>query len=145
SESKAEAAAEPIASAPEPVRDVVTPSQSPPPAAAPTEPEAAPVRDHNADAPLQAQPLREASEQVEKPLITQVSAAAEPADATSGITFERMLALFAAALVFAALIVRRIFKAFAIRRLRRRRSVLRGQWEAASATAIADMPSTARQ
>jgi len=145
SQPKAEVPAEPIVRAPEPVRDIVTPLQSPPPTVAPIEPESAPARDQNVDAPSEAQPPQEESEQVEKPLITPVPAAADPADATSGITFEWMLALFAAALGFAAIIARKIFKALVVRRLRRRRSVLRTQWEAESATAIADMASTARQ
>ena len=56
-----------------------------------------------------------------------------------------MLALVAAALVLAAVIVRKVFKLFTVRRLRRRRSLLRSDWEAAGetpapvASAFADM------
>jgi hypothetical protein len=125
--------------------------QSLPISPAPIEPESAPASDRAADEQLEMRPQREEGEQVDKPLIGPVPTAADlAAGATSNIKFEHMLALVAAALALAAGMVRQVFKLFAVRRLRRRRSALRSQWEAASATrapvssAFANMVSVVR-
>jgi hypothetical protein len=135
SELKAEPPAEPIARTAEPVPDVPMQLQSLPTSAAPIEPESAPASDRGADEQLETRPQREEGEQVDKPLIRPVPTATDlAAGATSNIRLEHMLALVAAALALAAVIVRKVFKLFVVRRLRRRRSALRSQWEAASAT-----------
>ena len=131
SERKAERPAEPIARASEPVPDVPMQLQSLPTAAAPIEPAPSPAAARGADEQLETRPQRDEGEQVATPLTTAVPAAADPAaGATSDIKPEHLLALLAAALALAGMIVRKVVKFFVVRRLRRRRSTLRSQWEA---------------
>jgi outer membrane biosynthesis protein TonB len=155
-EPKAEPPAEPLVRTATPVPYVPMPSQSipapaaaiepePAPAAA-IEPEPAPSVDRDADRQPAAPPQRQAAQQHDRPSMQAVASADDPdAVATSDLRLEHMLALIAAALALAALIVRKVFKLFTVRRLRRRRSLLRSHWEAASptpapvASAFADM------
>jgi len=132
SELKAETPVEPIARTAEPVPDVPMQSQSLPTSAAPIKPESAPSSDRGADEQLEMRRQREEGEQVDQPLIRPVPTAAD--QAAGAIRFEHMLALIAAALALAAVVVRQVFKLFAVRRFRRRRSAHRSQWEVASAT-----------
>ena len=143
SEPKAEPPAEPVVRTATPVPYVPLSLQSlPAPAAAiepePTpaaaiEPEPAPSIDQQPATP----PQREAGEQNDQPSMEAVASADDPgAAATSGLRLGPMLALVAAALALAAVIVRKVFKLFTVRRLRRRRSVLRSDWEAAGATPV---------
>src|SRR5262249_9039263 len=144
SELKAEPPAELIARTAEPVPDVPMQLQSLPTSAAPIEPQSAPTSDRGADEQLKMRPQREQGEQVDKPLITPVPTAADPAaGAASNIRFEHIPALVAAALALAAVIIRKVFKLFLVRRLRRRRSALRSQWEAVSATRAPVSPASA--
>jgi hypothetical protein len=124
SELKAEPHTEPIARTAGPVLDVFMQLPSLPTSAAPIEPKPAQSSDRGAREQLEMTPPREQGEQVDKPLITP-AAADRAAGATSDITFEHMLALVAAALALAAAVVRQVFKLFAARRLRRRRSAMR--------------------
>jgi hypothetical protein len=146
SELKAEPPAEPIAGTAEPPPNVPVQLQGLPTSVAPNESEPASTSDRGADEQLEMRSQREDGEQVDKPLISPVPAADDLAvGATSNIRFEHMLALVAAVLALAAGMVRQVFKLFVVRRLRRRRSALRREWEAASATrapvssAFADM------
>jgi hypothetical protein len=111
----------------------------PAPAAA-IEPE--PSIDRDAGQQPAAPPQHEAGEQNERTSMEAVASADDPgAAATSDLRLEHMLALVAAALLLAAVIVRKVYKLFAVRRLRRRRrSLLRSHGEAASA-APAPLPS----
>jgi hypothetical protein len=116
-----------------------------PTSVAPIESEPASANDRGANEQLEMRSQREDGEQVDKPLISPLPAAADLAVGASNIRFEHMLALVAAVLALAAGMVRQVFKLFVVRRLRRRRSALRREWEAASATrapvssAFADM------
>jgi hypothetical protein len=147
SEPKAEPPAEPVVRTATPVPYVPLPLQSlpapaaaiepePAPAAA-IEPEPAPSIDRDADQQPATPPRREAGEQNDRPSMAAVASADDPGGAvTSGLRLEHMLALIAAALALAAVIVRKVFKLFTVRRLRRRRSLLRSDWEAASETPV---------
>jgi hypothetical protein len=127
--------AEPIAGAAEPVPDVPMQLQSLWAAAAPIASEPALSSNRGAGQQSEMQPQREQGEQVDEPSARPVPTAADQAaDATSNVRFEHMLALAAAALALAAVIARKVFKLFAVRWLRRRRSALRSQWDAVSAT-----------
>jgi hypothetical protein len=151
SEPTAEPAAEPVVRAPEPVArtaepvpDIPMQLQSLPKAAAPTEPEPAAASDRVADEPLEMRPQREEGEQIDKPSTRPDSIPGDSASAVAfDMTFEHMLALLAAALALAAVIVRKIFKQLAVRRLRRRRSALRSQWEAATHAPVPDASANA--
>jgi len=138
SEMKAEPSAEPVP-------EVPVQLQSPPTSAAPIEPAPAAASARGADEPLETRPQRDEGEQVATPSTTPVPAAVDPAaDARFDIKPEHLLALIAAALALAGVIVRKLVNLLVVRRLRRRRSALRSQWEATRATAIADMASAAR-
>jgi hypothetical protein len=153
-EPKAEPPAQPLVRTATPVPFVPMPSQSlpapaaaiepePAPAAA-VEPEPAPSIDQDADRQPAAPPQHEAGEQNERTSMEAAASADDPGAAvTSDLRLEHMLALVAAALLLAAVIVRKVYKLFAVRRLRRRRrSLLRPHGEAASApvpSAFADM------
>jgi hypothetical protein len=62
------------------------------------------------------------------------------AGATSAISFEHMLVLVAVALALSAGMVRQVFKLLVVQRLRRRRSALRSQWEAATTARAPALP-----
>jgi hypothetical protein len=135
SEPQAEPPAEPIGRAAEPVPDVPQQLQSAPTSAAPIESEPAPARDQPTGQPSEMRPQAEAGEQVDKRSMMPAPTADDPAaTATSDIRFEHMLVLLAVALLLTAGMVRQVFKLLVVQRLRRRRSALRSQWEAASAT-----------
>jgi hypothetical protein len=141
SEPQAEPPAEPIARVAEPVPDVPTQLQSPPTSVAPTESEPALARDQGAAEQSQMQPQAEAAEQVDKPSMMPTPTAGDPAAAaTSDIRFEHMLVLLAVALLLTAGMVRQVVKLLVVRRLRRRRSALRSQWDAASAARAPMLP-----
>ena len=151
-EPKAEPPAQPLVRTATPVPFVPMPSQSLPAPAAAIEPEPAPAAaiesepapsiDRDADRQPAAPPQHEAGEQNGRPSMEAAASADDPgAAATSDLRLEHMLALIAAALLLAALTVRKVFKLFAVRRLRRRRrSLLRSQWQEAGA-APAPLPS----
>ena len=155
-EPKAEPPAEPLVRTATPLPYVPMPLQGLPAPAAQIEPEPAPAAaiepepepsiDRDAGQQPAAPPQHEAGEQNGRPSMQAAASADDPgAAATSDLRLEHMLALVAAALVLAAVIVRKVFKLFTVRRLRRRRSLLRSDWEAAGetpapvASAFADM------
>jgi hypothetical protein len=104
--------------------------------------------DSDADEPSETRPRED------MPLIWPVLTAADlDAAEASTVKADHMLALAAAALALAIMIVRKIFKLFTVRRLRRRRSALRAQWDGAArasgvrapvAPAFAATPAAAR-
>ena len=106
------------------------------------EPEPEPSIDRDAGQQPAAPPQHEAGEQNGRPSMEAAASADDPgAAAASDLELEHMLALVAAALVLAAVIVRKVFKLFTVRRLRRRRSLLRSDWEAAGETRQWRLPS----
>ena len=91
--------------------------------------------DSDADEPSETRPRED------MPLIWPVLTAADLGAAeVSTVKADHMLALAAAALALAAMIVRKIFKLFTVRRLRRRRSALRAQWDGAASASGARAP-----
>jgi hypothetical protein len=140
SEPKAEPPTEPIARRAEPVPDVPMQLQSPPTSAAPVESEPAPARDQATGEQSEMRPQAEAGEQVDKPSIMPIPTADDPAAGASDTKFEHMLILVALALALSAGMVRQVFKLLVVQRLRRRRSALRSQWEAASAMHAPALP-----
>jgi hypothetical protein len=93
------------------------------------------TRDSDADEPSETRPRED------MPLIWPVLTAADlDAAEVSTVKADHMLALAAAALALAAMIVRKIFKPFTVRRLRRRRSALRAQWDSAASASGARAP-----
>jgi hypothetical protein len=93
------------------------------------------TRDSDADEPSETRPRED------MPLIWPVLTAADlDAVEASTVKADHMLALAAAALALAVMIVRKIFKLFTVRRLRRRRSALRAQWDGAASASGARAP-----
>jgi hypothetical protein len=91
--------------------------------------------DSDADEPSETRPRED------MPLIWPVLTAADlGATEASTVKADHMLALAAAALALAAILVRKIFKLFTVRRLRRRRSALRAQWDGAASASGARAP-----
>jgi hypothetical protein len=139
-EPKAEPPAEPVVRTatplpyvPMPVQGLAAPAAQlepePAPAAA-IESEPAPSIGRDADQQPAAPPQRAAVQQHDRPSMEPVASAEDPgAGAPFDIRLEHMLALFAAALALAAIIVRKVFKLFTARQLRRRRSLLRSHRE----------------
>ena len=153
-EPKAEPPAEPLVRTATPLPYVPMPLQGLAPAAHRTgagtcrcviEPEPEPSIDRDAGQQPAAPPQHEAGEQNGRPSMEAAASADDPGAAATSDLRPSMLALVAAALVLAAVIVRKVFKLFTVRRLRRRRSLLRSDWEAAGETpapvvsAFADM------
>jgi hypothetical protein len=122
---------EAIARAIEPMPAVPVPWLDLPTSAAAIDREPASTSDRDADQ------QSELPSQNDMPLVWPVLTAADLAAAeASPVKSAHMLALVAAALALAAFIIRKIFRLFAVRRLRLRRYNLRTQWDStASATA----------
>jgi len=136
-EPKAAPPVEPAASAADPVPDISMELQSLSTSAAPIEPESARASDRGAVEPLEKRSWRQERDRVDNPSIMSIPTAPDPAaGATSNIRLELVLALVAAALALAALIARKVVRLIVVRRIRRRRSALLGQWQAASATHV---------